>query len=95
MLMKPDDAAYFEAHKSTLLAMKEAAIASIPLKRAIRKMEYNCPCGTIIGCKQLQYHFISKKHRKVCGDLPTPPQAHQSSSEDSGSSIPSFASSKL
>lgn len=93
MLMKPDTAAYLAMHKETLLAMKEAAIASVQLKRAIRKMVYDCPCGASVGCKQLQYHFISKKHRKVCGDIPTPSEAHQSSSEHSESNAPSSASS--
>lgn len=95
MIMKPDVAAYFELHKETLLDMKEAAMDSIQFKRAIRKMVYECPCGASVGCKQLQYHFVSKKHRKVCGDLPTPEASHQSSSEHSESSAPSSASSSL
>lgn len=91
--MKPDSQAYLDLHKEKLLEMKEQAIKSIQCQRSIRKMIYDCPCGARVGCKQLQFHFISKKHRKVCGDLPTPLPAHQSSSQHSESIPPSSASS--
>ena len=58
--MKPNTQAYFDLHKKTLLDMKEKAIASVILKRALKKMVYECPCGAVVGYKQLQYHFISK-----------------------------------
>lgn len=91
--MKPDTQAYYDLHKEKLLQMKEQAIKSISCQRSIRKMVYDCPCGAAVGCKQLQFHFISKKHRKVCGDLPTPQATNQSSSEHSASMLPSSASS--
>lgn len=86
--MKPDTQAYFDLHKKTLLDMKEQAIASVFLKRALKKMVYDCPCGAVVGCKQLQYHFISKKHRSVMGDLIAPADAplETTHSESSGSS---------
>lgn len=76
MLMKPDTQFYFDLHKETLLDMKEKAIASVLYKRALKKMVYHCPCGAVIGCKQLQYHFISKKHRSVMGDIIVPEDVH-------------------
>ena len=91
MIMKPDVQAYFDLHKTTLLDMKEKAIASVQCKRSIRKMVYDCPCGATIGCKQLQYHFISKKHRSVMGDLTAPADAplETTHSESNGSSASS------
>jgi len=88
MLMKPDTQSYFDLHKKTLLDMKEQAIASVPYKRSIKKMVYHCPCGAVIGCKQLQYHFISKKHRSVMGDLiaPEAPSQQTTHSDCNGSS---------
>ena len=86
--MKPDTQAYLDLHKEKLLEMKEQAIKSIRCQRSIRKMIYDCPCGAKVGCKQLQFHFISKKHRKVCGDLPAPEHSstHSESSSSSSSS---------
>jgi hypothetical protein len=86
--MKPNTQAYFDLHKKTLLDMKEKAIASVILKRALKKMVYECPCGAVVGCKQLQYHFISKKHRSVMGDIIVPADAplETKHSESNGSS---------
>ena len=86
--MKPESQAYFDMHKEKLIEMKQQAINSINCQRSIKKMVYDCPCGATIGCKQLDYHFISKKHRKVCGDLPVPEHSttHSESSSSSASS---------
>lgn len=69
MIMKTDTQAYLDAHKDKLIQMRDDAIRSIWCQQAIRKMTYKCECGAEVGCKQLVYHFISQKHRKVCGDL--------------------------
>ena len=84
--MKPDTQAYLDMHKAQLLEMKQKAIDSIKCQRSIRKMDYDCPCGATIGCKQLEYHFISRKHRKVCGDLPAPEHSNTHSESSSSSS---------
>lgn len=69
--MTEETLAYYTKHRAKLLEMKESAIKSVNGQRAIRKMLYQCQCGAVVGCKQLDYHFVSQKHRKVCGDLPT------------------------
>nr|WPF46510.1 MAG: hypothetical protein [Lake Baikal virophage 4] len=84
--MKTETQAYLDMHKAKLLEMKEEAIQSVWCKQALRKMVYDCPCGARVGCKQLQFHFISMKHRKVCGDLPAP--EHLSTHLESSSSSP-------
>ncbi len=67
--MKPEYRAYYEQHHQMLESMKRDAIASIPCQRAVTKMRYDCPCGVSIGCKNLQFHYVSSRHRSVCGDL--------------------------
>ena len=68
--MTPQTTAYYNMHRKQLLEMKEEAIKSIACQTTIKRMFHNCPCGAVVGCKQLDYHFISIKHRRVCGDLP-------------------------
>jgi hypothetical protein len=68
--MKPEYQAYYEQHKGTLEQMKRDAIDTIPCQRSHTKMHYNCACGAKnIVVKNLQFHFISAKHRSVCGSL--------------------------
>ncbi len=67
--MKPEYRTYYEQHHKQLEQMKREAIASSPCQRAVTKMWHNCPCGALVGCKNLQFHFVSGKHRSVCGDL--------------------------
>jgi hypothetical protein len=67
--MKPEDRAYYEQNRQRLEQMKREAIASIPCQRAVTKMWYDCPCGASIVAKNLQFHYVSKRHRSVCGHL--------------------------
>lgn len=56
--------AYYEQHRETLDAMKRAAIASVPCQTSFNRMYYDCPCGAKqLGCKNLQFHFCSLRHR--------------------------------
>ena len=67
--MTPDQQAYYIKHRAALEQMKRDAIASVPCQRSVSKMIYDCECGATVICKNLQFHFLSVKHRSVCGDL--------------------------
>lgn len=67
--MKPEYQDYYYLHRETLEQMRRDAIESIPCQRSHRKMVYECECGATITCKNLVLHFVSLKHREVCGDL--------------------------
>ena len=67
--MKPEYRAYYEQHRVQLEKMKRDAIDTIPCQRSHYKMQYDCPCGAFVVVKNLQFHFISAKHRVVCGSL--------------------------
>ena len=68
--MKPEYHAYYQQHREQLEQMKRDAIDTILCQRSHCKMQYCCPCGAIgIVVKNLQFHFISAKHRSVCGSL--------------------------
>ena len=67
--MTPEQQVYYLKHRTTLEQLKADAIASVPCQRSVYKMNYECPCGATVICKNLQFHFLSVKHRSVCGDL--------------------------
>lgn len=68
--MKPEYQEYLDKHRGALERMKAEAMASIPCQRATTKMYYDCPCGAKnLVVKNLAMHFISDKHRSICGDL--------------------------
>ena len=67
--MKPEYQEYYFLHHKTLDKMKRDAIATIPCQRSNRNMIYECECGATVSCKNLNLHFVSKKHRDVCGDI--------------------------
>jgi hypothetical protein len=67
--MKDEYWQYYTTHRTVLDKMKVDAIASVPCQRSVYKMVYECECGASVVCKNLQFHFVSKKHRDVCGDL--------------------------
>jgi hypothetical protein len=57
---------YYDAHKKQL----EEIYTSYPRSRNLDKTFIDCPCGTEVRLSSLKYHLCTKKHRKVCGDLP-------------------------
>ncbi len=67
--MTPEHQAYYLKHRTTLEQLKADAIASVPCQRSVYKMMYDCECGATVICKNLQFHFISAKHRTACGSL--------------------------
>lgn len=67
--MKEEYREYYAKHRIALEKMKADAIATIPCQRATTKMWYDCPCGANVVAKNLQFHFLSDKHRSVFGDL--------------------------
>ena len=67
--MKAEERIYYDKHRNVIQQMKRDAISSVQIQRSIRKMFYDCPCGATVGCKNLDLHFISAKHRAVCGDI--------------------------
>lgn len=68
--MKPELQAYYYKHRLVLEEMKAAAIATIPCQTSVYRMYYDCPCGAKnLVCKNLQFHFLSLKHREKCGSL--------------------------
>jgi hypothetical protein len=79
---------YYEAHKEQL----EEIYTSYPRTTNLDRTFIDCPCGTKVRLSSLKYHLCTKKHRKVCGDLPTlsavaqPLQTTHSESNDSSSS---------
>jgi hypothetical protein len=67
--MKPELQEYYYKHRLVLEQMKQEAIATIPCQRATTKMWYECSCGATVVAKNLQFHFLSLKHREKCGSL--------------------------
>jgi hypothetical protein len=67
--MKDHVREYYFRNQTRLEQMRRDAIASIPCQRPLHKMFMTCECGATIGVKNIIQHYMSSKHRSVCGDI--------------------------
>nr|WPF46450.1 MAG: hypothetical protein [Lake Baikal virophage 2] len=72
MNMKQSHRQYYALHRASLEQLKADAMAAMGIQRSAYKMFYDCACGsTKLQCKNLEFHFMTKKHRKACGEVPS------------------------
>lgn len=62
---------YMELHKKQIEDLRDKMKENIPC--SLRKYYYTCECGARVGFHTFRFHQATQKHRKVCGDLPLPP----------------------
>jgi len=61
---------YMIEHHDQIEEMRDKIKANIGC--AFRNYYFNCECGTKVGFHTFRFHLATQKHRRVCGDLPTP-----------------------
>lgn len=62
---------YMELHRAQIEEMRDAIKATIGC--AYRNYFFKCDCGAKVGFHTYRFHLATRKHRRVCGDLPPPP----------------------